>query len=320
MTFMENIRDIITNLYCYNCTLFVSYLNGTIKAFGLPKNWFSFPNLKPIMFAADPGSNFAISMTALNRYLYVTTPKHLIVYDLRDNNQIYGDVFKEIGGCSNVKIDYVNKLLFVVSDSRGLVVFDISREGYPRYLKDINLKEVLHVDNYNLTDIEVADGYIFLSLRGFGIARFDYHRDHNEFSQPNIIRMVQKIELSDPQEVRYSFKNKMLFIVDNERGLVLLNTLNNEVFRERQLPNADRPKRVFTYNENCIVQGSRGLYYYRSYRDDLNTILGHKVGAVTKYYNHFIMSKKNEIQLVNMGETKAGFDRLKYPYFSKVLH
>ncbi|TQR14727.1 hypothetical protein [Psychrobacillus soli] len=297
-----NIPGYVSTMLVYNSTVFTAYTNGEIQATPLPNNWFKpyRKDIKTYTFQLQSDEKYINDMLGYKGALYVTTPNQLHCFKLENDKLIKEEQYlKKIVECTKIKIDYKSKLLFAVSEDRGLVVINISNPFSPKYICDISLDNYFGEGNNVISDMDLCENIIFLALRGKGILRIDYY--NKEIKDSLWYSTVEKIKLQDPQDVKYNKNNLHLYIADAVEGLIVLNTLDNSIIDTFKLPNDDFPVKLIINGKNCIVQGNNGLYMYQVNERKISTILNYKVGEVIKYFNKIIFYKNRKLNLIVFG-------------------
>ncbi|SDH03402.1 hypothetical protein [Desulfosporosinus hippei] len=291
----------ITSLHCYHNSLFVAYLNGKIEIIPLYKNFSGyFSRLTPFNIDNLNNDSIIIDMQTYRETLFTSTHQFLFSFDLRNNNQPQQVFEKRIPFCTKIKINHKRRLLFALSETRGLVVLNIFNPNSPQYLTDIENKIIDKNGHSYVTDIDVNDNTIFLALRSKGIVRIDFLQ--NEFSVPSVYKQIKKISLTEPQEIKYSSLTKLLYIIDASEGLILLNTSNNEVLFSKRLPQNDMPRKIILHYKDAVIQGRKGVYYFNFKEETLKMIFNFKIGTMTKYHKQLVYSKQNSLNLLVLGK------------------
>ncbi|PGP49038.1 hypothetical protein CN993_00785 [Bacillus thuringiensis] len=297
----------VSTLLVYNASIFTAYTNGRITSVPLPTNWFK-PSVKSSSYSFDIISDEKDinDMIGYKGSLFVTTSNQLQCFNIKkspvEKNQYYT---KNIVDCTHMRINYRNNLAFAISEERGIVVLNVSNPLNPRYIGDIDVN-LFYQEDCIITGIDIHENTIFLALRNKGILRLDYYQ--NEIQEPKIYRSFEKISLKDPQDVKFNKKNSNLYIADADEGLIILSTMDNKIIHCCRLPNDDFPRKLIIHNNNCIVQGSKGLYLYNTREKDLEIILNFKIGAIAKYYNKIFFYKNKKLNLLVFGNSVEMLD------------
>lgn len=298
-------KKIYTSLYVYSNYLFSAYIDGVIDIQKLPKIEFKFflkSKIKPLVI--DSGS-WIIDMQAYKNVLFASTTKQIFAYNLDPKALVekrYQSV-KFIRNCTHLKIDYKNKLLFAISENLGIIALDIRdpvnikrlSNIVPYFIRDENMY-------YPVTDFDVYDGMIFIALRSYGIVRIDFKL---EFNYPHIYREFLKIPLNDPQGVKYSPYNKLLYVIDAKRGLIITDLGINKIIFDKKLGRSDFPQEIIIHYSDAIIKCKNSIYYYKSSENKALKIYKYKVGAITKYYNRLIFSRKGRLNVIKIGKFKS---------------
>jgi len=290
----------ISTLSIYNSSIITAFTDGKIVSTPLPTNWKKpLIHSSPYSFELQTNEEFINEMIGFKGSLFVSTSNQLLCFNIMkspvEKNQYF---MKNIVNCTHMRINYKSNLLFAISEERGLVVIDISNPLEPRYMCDIPVS-FFQENNCVISDLDLYENTIFLALRNKGILRLDYYQ--NTVKEPLIHRSFEKIRLNDPQDVKYNKNNHYLYIADAEEGLIILNTEDNKVVHRCLLPNNDFPRKLIIHHKNCIIQGSKGLYIYNTSSKEIKTIIGFKIGAVSKYYNKILFYKNRKLNLLVLG-------------------
>ncbi|RFU70035.1 hypothetical protein [Bacillus sp. V59.32b] len=300
---MEKINEssFVSTLSIYNSSIITAYTDGRISSLPLPKNWHSlYKERNPYVFDLKTEEKFINEIVGYKGSLFVATTNRLQSFNINKSSHVQQNHYfkKEIVNCTHLKINYENALLFAVSEERGIVVLNLSNPLKPRFVRDITVR-FFQEENCIISDMDLYQNTIFLALRNIGILRLDYYQ--NELQEPVVYRSFEKIRLSDPQDVKYNKNNLYLYIADADEGLIVLNTRDNNVVHRCRLPNNDFPRKIIIHHKNCIVQGSKGLYFYDTTTKGLNIIFEFKIGAISKYYNKIIFYKNKRLNLLILG-------------------
>lgn len=320
---MGESNKIITSLYIYNSTLFKARLDGKIEATPVPNKWLKYNNAQPYSLIIDI-DKIVIEMQGYQGVLFVATSERLCAYNLKNMNNVIGIFEKDIIKCKSIKIDYKNQWLFIVSETRGVTVLDISNALKPKFLRDIELPFLQSTcdemsDQYIITDFDVVNGVAFLAVRNKGIVRIDYAE--GRFREPELVRTIDKIILDDPQDVRFCSENQYLYIVDSERGFIILDTRNNGVVYERNSFDGGTPKKLLLRRQDAIIQTGKGLYLFKFSSKSLEKVLDFKVGALSMYYNHIVFSKRFSTNILTLAKRYSYLDeeyKRQLDYFESV--
>jgi hypothetical protein len=294
--------NIVSSISVYNGSILTAYMDGRIISTPLPTNWFK-PSHKsrPYSFELRSDEKYIKEMRGYKGSLFITTSNQLICFNIKkspaEKSQYYS---KTIVDCTQMRINYKNSLLFAISEERGIVVLNVKNPLNPRYIDDIEVS-FFQQKECIISDIDLHENTIFLALRNMGILRLDYYQ--NELQNPVIYRSFEKISLKDPQDVKFNKKNSYLYIADADEGLIILDTVGNKVIYSCRLPNNDFPRKLIIHNNNCIVQGSRGLYLFNTSEKGLETIFEFKIGALAKYYNKIFFYKNKKLNLLVLGKS-----------------
>jgi len=279
-------KKIITSLFIYKSQLYSSSLDGNIIQQNINTNY------------KNNGINFNLNnhfehtiildIKAYKDHLYILTRDGLYKYF---DSSI--DKIKDISDAQVITIDNKLKILFVISDSRGLIGLNLKNDSY---IDDIELE--LFNTNKNqvpVTSITADNGIIFLSILNSGIYRIDYKSKQSKF----VYKKMQKIELKNPQELYYNQKNDELAIVDFDYGLILIKLEDGET-SNYNLPNQDVPnsiKYIRTFNRKYYIIQARNALYKFDIRDKKFTIItNQKVSNLTTYYNKVYFTHQGELK------------------------
>ena len=301
---MAILNKIITSMYIYNSTLFTAELGGMIEAIPVPDTWPRYNN-KAESYSLTIGTDkIVLEMQGYRGVLFVATAEGLFAYNLKNANKSILFFEKNIMQCKSIKMDYLNKWLFIVSETRGITVLNVLNPLLPKFIKDIKLPFIQNIDNenigkYMITDFDVVNGVAFLAVRNKGIVRIDY--SEGRFGEPEIFKIMDKINLNDPLDVRFCAENQYLYIIDSERGFIILDTKDNRVIFEHSLVDEGTPERLLLYRRDAIIQTARGLFLFKFFSKKINRMLDFKVGALAKYYNHIIFSKNSSTNILSLG-------------------
>lgn len=283
-------NQIITSLFIYKSQLYSSTLDGNITQQNINTNY------------KDVGINFNINdsfehtiildIKAYKDHLYILTRDGLYKYFDSSIEKI-----KDIDDAQVITIDHKLKILFIISDSRGLIGLNLKNDNYINDIKielfDTNEKQV------SITSITADDGIIFLSILNSGIYRIDYKSKQSKF----VYNQMQKIELKNPQELYYNQKNDELAIVDFDYGLILIKLENGDT-TNYNLPNQDIPNSIKYINifdrKYYIIQARNALYKFDIKNKEFSTIVSRKVSNITTYYNKLYYTHKGELNITNV--------------------
>ncbi len=283
-------NKIITSLFIYKSQLYSSSLDGNITQQDIDTNY------------KEDGINFNINnhfehtiildIKAYKNILYILTRDGLYKYS---NSQI--NKLKDIEDAQVITIDYELKILFIISDSRGLIGLNLKNDNY---INDIKLnifdKKETQVP---ITSITANNGIIFLSILNAGVFRIDYKNKESKF----VYKQMQKIELKNPQEIYYNFKSDELAIVDFDYGLILIK-LENGHTSNYNLPNQDVPNSIKFINsfdkKYYIVQARNSLYKFDTQSEEFTEIVNKQVSNITTYYNKLYYTHQGELNIKNV--------------------
>lgn len=287
-------KDIITSLFVYKSNLYISYLKGQIVQQHIDTKYkkSEFISFAPIF---DFDNTIVLDIKAYENKFYILTRDGLYEY----NNQLTKKI-KEISDAQVIAIDSVLKILFIVSDSRGLIGINLRNN---RFIDDINL-DIFNenVDNENIvsiTSIVASDGVIFLSILNAGIFRIDYRKKESSF----IYETLHKLEIKNPQDICFNEKEKQLVVVDFDYGLVIINIENGNT-NNYSLPNEDIPnsvKLVKTYNKTYyVIQARNGLYKFDLKNENYIKIKEGRTSNLTTYFNQLFFTQKGQLNTMDI--------------------
>lgn len=298
-------KKIITSLYAYNYNLFIAYFNKTLKIQNIPQLRTPFfasrSNYESIINVDD----FIVDMQAKGNILYASTPNKLISYDLlnqsdNSNNEVFS---KNVPDCSLLKIDYKENILFLVSNQKGIIALNIKNPKKPKFISNFIPTPLSNFSDLSISDIDVYNKKIFLTIRKFGITRIDYEGGGHNFE---ILKEIDKIKLIDPQVTKYSEKFKRLYIGDADKGFIVYDINRNKIVFNEKLPNNDFPQDIIKYYSNIVIRGKKGLYYFKNNQKRIFSIFNKKIGAITSYYNQIFFVEKGDSKILVLGKLSDG--------------
>jgi hypothetical protein len=283
-------NKIITSLFIYKSQLYSSTLDGNITQRNINTNY------------KDDGIEFNINnhfehtiildIKAYKDHLYILTRDGLYKYFDSSINKI-----KDISDAQVITIDYKLKILFIISDLRGLIGLNLKNDSY---IDDIEI-ELFNSNESQVpvTSITADNGIIFLSILNSGIYRIDYKSKQSKF----VYKQMQKIKLKNPQELYYNEKNDELAVVDFDYGLILIKLENGDT-TNYNLPNQDIPnsiRYISTFGRKYyIVQARNALYKFDIKHKEFIKIVNQKVSNITTYYNKLYYTHQGELSIKNV--------------------
>ena len=283
-------NKIITSLFIYKSQLYTSTLDGNIIQEHIETNY----KRNGVEFILNNYFKHTIilDIKAYKDHLYILTRDGLYKYF-----NSYIDKLKDIPDAQVITIDNKLKILFVISDSRGLIGLNLKNDSY---IDDIAL-ELFNTNKEQIpvTSITANNGIIFLSILNLGIYRIDYKSKQSKF----VYKQIQKMELKNPQELYYNQKNDELAIVDFDYGLILIKLKNGET-ASYILPNQDKPnsiKYISTFNRKYyIIQARNALYKFDIRNKEFTKIVNKKVSNLTTYYNKLYYTHQGKLSIQNI--------------------
>lgn len=277
---------VITSLFIYKSQLYSSYLDGNIiqqtietiyKQDGMEFNLnYHFED------------TIILDIKAYKDKLYILTTDGLYTY--YDSNI---EKIKSINNAQVITIDTKLNILFIISDTRGLIGINLRNN---KYIDDINILFSSNDNNQQIpiTSVVSHNGVIFLSILNRGIIRVDYKKKKSEF----VYKKMQKIELKNPQDIYFSEKDNELAIVDFDYGLILIQIEDGETSQYR-LPNDDIPNSIKMIKifdrKSYIVQARNALYIFDIKHKEFKKIFNNRVSNLTTYYNKIYFTHKGEL-------------------------
>jgi hypothetical protein len=283
-------NKIITSLFIYKSQLYSSSLDGNIIQQNISTNYKN--NGIEFNLHNHFEHTIILDIKAYKDHLYILTRDSLYKYFDSNINKI-----KDISDAQVITIDNKLKILFIISDSRGLIGLNLKNDSY---IDDIGLK-LFHTiqEEVPVTSITADNGIIFLSILNSGIYRIDYKSKQSAF----VYKQMQKIELKNPQEVYYNQKNNELAIVDFDYGLILINLESGDTLNYN-LPNQDIPnsiKYITTFDRKYyIIQARNALYKFDIRHKEFTNIANQKVSNLTTYYNKLYYTHQGELNIQNI--------------------
>lgn len=282
--------NIVTSLYIYKSQLLVSYLNGEINKLDLETPYKNIQKTPALDFKLNLHGETIIDIKAFKDKYYILTRKGVYSYS---NNGL--KKLKEIEDAQVLTLDFRKNILFIFSDTRGLIGINLKNN---RYIDDIplnRLEGLFNEEQIPVTSIIAYDGVIFLSILSKGVYRIDYKNRHKRFNFSNFL----KIQLKLPQDMYYIDKDKELSIIDYDLGLVIIDITNGNT-RTFSLPNDDiayaiKPLKVKNKNY-YIVQAKDALYKFDRDTYNFNAIENKKVSNLTTYYNKIYYTHKGQYE------------------------
>jgi len=281
---------IITSLFIYKSQLYSSSLDGEIEQ----------QNLNTMY--KDDGIEFNLSqhfedsivldIKAYKNRLYILTSDGLYIYD-----NLHIEKIKNIDDAQVITIDYKLKILFLISNARGLIGINLKND---KYINDIEI-DLLNINKSQvaITSITANNGIIFLSILNSGIYRIDYKSKQSKF----VYKQMQKIELKNPQELYYNQKNDELAVVDFDYGLILIKLENGDT-TNYNLPNQDVPnsiKYISSFDRKYyIIQARNALYKFDIKNKEFTKIVDQKVSNIITYYNKLYYTHQGELSIRNV--------------------
>lgn len=307
-----NLEKFISSLYIYYNKLFVGYTSGKILIYDFPiKNGRTY-NFGRVSYQREISAASAIvEMQSLQHVLFVSTSDKLYGFDfLRMNDSVLFDTFeKEIPDCSNIKIDSQKKLLFAFSTSLGIFLLDIKNPHKPKFIKNIKPEILKSTGSLDVTDLDVYENTIFMSIRNSQIMRIDLDlTETNEKINHEFTKMV----LSDPQDVKYSPKSNLLYIADADQGFYVYDIQSGtNLFSKSIETNSGFPQKIILDGNNAIVKLSSSVYYYNHSKKSFDLILDSKIGCIAKYFKMYVYTKQNTFNIFKIGSfTNQEFNSL----------
>ncbi|OCL85966.1 hypothetical protein AAX26_01615 [Aliarcobacter thereius] len=283
-------KKIITSLFIYKSQLYSSTLDGNITQQNINTNYKN----DGIEFNVNNyfEHTIVLDIKAYKDHLYILTRDGLYKYF---DSRI--DKIKNISDAQVITIDQKLKILFIISDSRGLIGLNLKNDNY---IDDIEIELFNNGDSQvPITSITAHNGIIFLSILNSGIYRIDYKSKKSKF----VYKQMQKIELKNPQELYYNKKNDELAIVDFDYGLILIK-LENGNTSNYNLPNMDIPNSIKYINsfdrKYYVIQARNALYKFNIKNKEFSQIVNQKVSNVTTYYNKLYYTHNGELNIVNV--------------------
>lgn len=277
---------VITSLFIYKSQLYSSYLDGNI-----------IQQTIETMYKHD-GMEFNLNyhfedtiildIKAYKDKLYILTTDGLYTYYASNVEKI-----KSINNAQVITIDTKLNILFIISDTRGLIGINLRNN---KYIDDINILFSSNDNNQQIpiTSVVSHNGIIFLSILNRGIIRVDYKKKKSEF----VYKKMQKIELKNPQDIYFNEKDNELAIVDFDYGLILIQIEDGET-TQYQLPNNDIPnsiKMIKIFDRKLyIVQARNALYIFDIKYKEFKKIFNNRVSNLTTYYNKIYFTHKGEL-------------------------
>lgn len=277
---------VITSLFIYKSQLYSSYLDGNI-----------IQQTIETMYKHD-GMEFNLNyhfedtiildIKAYKDKLYILTTDGLYTYYASNVEKI-----KSINNAQVITIDTKLNILFIISDTRGLIGINLRNN---KYIDDINILFSSNDNNQQIpiTSVVSHNGIIFLSILNRGIIRVDYKKKKSEF----VYKKMQKIELKNPQDIYFNEKDNELAIVDFDYGLILIQIEDGETNQYR-LPNNDIPnsiKMIKIFDRKLyIVQARNALYIFDIKYKEFKKIFNNRVSNLTTYYNKIYFTHKGEL-------------------------
>lgn len=313
-------RKIITSLYAYKYSLFVAYLDGGIDIIPIPefRKKFNITRTKvPFANKIEENKNLIIGMQALQNILFAATSNQLFSHELIPSiysNKDFEGFYKDISGCQKIIINYSNNILYVITNERGIVAIDIKNVHQPKFKNDLASSALEGIEDGAITGVDVMENSLLISIRNRGVYRI-FINEENRF--PVIEREITKIRLEDVQDVVHVPKTKLIYVLDGEKGFLIMNITNNSVEFESKLPESDYPKSVFIYNQYALIRGAKGLYLFSPKSKTIERIFEKKIGAMDSYYNHFFYTQEGQIKVLILSSTGESeslemFDRSKF--------
>jgi len=283
-------RKIITSLYIYKSQLFISQLNGVIEKLDLET---SYKNIQPthdIDFNLNFSGEIIIDIKAFKDKYYILTRKGVYCYS---NNIL--EKLKQISDAQVLTVDSKTGVLFIFSDTRGLIGMNLYNNSYIDDIPLIKLEGLFREEQIPVTSIVSYDGVIFLSILSKGVYRIDYKNRNNQLDFSNFL----KIQLKLPQDIYYIEEDKELAIIDYDLGLVIVN-INNGYTRTYNLPNEDVAytiKSLKTRNKRYyVIQSRNALYKFNRDRHTFSIIENKKVSNLITYYNKIYYTYKGQYE------------------------
>lgn len=280
---------IITSLFIYKSQLYSSYLDGNIKQ----QNLNTMYKNDGLEFKLDKyfDDSIILDIKAYKNKLYILTSDGLYIY-----NNFYIEKVKNINDAQGITIDNKLKILFIISDSRGLIGINLKND---KYVDDILIEFFNNENQVSITSITANNGIIFLSILNSGIYRVDYRSKQSKF----VYKQMQKIKLTNPQELYYNEKNDELAVVDFDYGLILIKLENGDT-TNYNLPNQDIPnsiRYISTFGRKYyIVQARNALYKFDIKHKEFIKIVNQKVSNITTYYNKLYYTHQGELSIKNV--------------------
>lgn len=284
-------NKIITSLFIYKSQLYSSSLDGDIKRTDIETNYKHRENIE---FNINKyfDNTIILDIKAYKNKFYILTRNGLYKYF---NSQI--EKLKNIEDAQVITIDTALKILFIISDSRGLVGINLNNDNY---IDDISLNIFNNEDNQvPITSITTNNGIIFLSILNLGIFRIDYKNKNSNF----VYNKMQKIELQNPQDIYFNENDNELAIVDFDYGLILIKIEDGETINYN-LPNDDVPnsiKMIKSFGRKYyIIQARNALYKFNTIDKEFIKIFNDRVSNLTTYYSNIYFTCKGDLNVRNV--------------------
>ncbi len=285
-------KNIITSLFVYKSNLYISYLNGEIVQQNVDTNYKKSEtiNFEPRFDSED---TVILDIKAYENKFYILTRDGLYEYSNQLTNKI-----KEISDAQVITIDHKLKILFIVSDSRGLIGINLRNN---RFIDDITI-EIFNKNSIaivSVTSIVASGGIIFISILNSGIFRIDYRKKESGF----IYKTLHKLEIENPQDICYNEKEKQLLVVDFDHGLIIINIENGNT-NNYVLPNGDIPntmKLVKSFNRTYyVIQARNGLYKFDLKNKEYIKIKEERTSNLTTYFNKIFFTQKGQLNTLSI--------------------
>lgn len=288
-------NDIITSLFIYKSQLYTSSLEGNISQVDIKTKYI---NNDKVNFSLDNSllNTIILDIKAYKNKFYILTRDGLYKYF-----NSYIDKIKSIEDAQVITIDNELRMLFIVSDKRGLIGINLNTDNY---VDDINL-DFFNSNNKQtqnqvpITSIVASNGIIFLSILNAGIFRIDYKSKESNF----VYKKMQKIELQTPQDIYYNEKDQEIAIADYEYGLVLIK-LNNGNTTSYKLPNNDIPNTIKFINyfgvKFYIIQARKALYKFNTSTFSFSKLIDKQVSNVTTYYHQIYFTHNGKLEITHV--------------------
>jgi hypothetical protein len=191
---------------------------------------------------------------------------------------------------NQISLDYDNRDLYLLSEDEGIIELDIRKPLQPSKIKSIFPKSYEKREDFAVANMVSYNREILLAYRGFGASQI---RNYSEQSSNEFIYRTE-----DAQDVRHLFKNNVILVADGIEGLVVFKTDKKKAIKKVKLYDSDFPQELTIFNNNILIKGKSGLYFYDLSRGILQKIWEGSVGAFTTYYDYIFFSSNGKINLL----------------------